>query len=155
VVEDQTAQDVEDLDEALDERPHGDLAPLYGDFENPEDLDDASFEGEHVITVDGGEAIEVEEAEAAGTEASKIDGTDLVLFAETRFDPVVGRAETPPVEYGFDMAENDNVDPIETDGKQDLKDRNRRAVGVIDPTLNDTRREKYPNRTLTGRSKRA
>lgn len=161
-LEEQTAQDEQALEEALNENPHGDLAPLYGDYENTDELDQFEMiHGEEVIRTGTGEQTVVHEGntgdvdEDRGRVASKIDGTELVEQAHTIFNPVLGRAEVPPVEYGFDMAENDNVDPIETDGIQDQKDRNRRAVGVIDPNLNDSRREKYPDRSLTARSRRS
>lgn len=155
--EEQTADDAAVLDEQLDENPHGDLAPLYGDYPDPENLDEFEMTtGDGVIQTGTGEAQVVvsEVDESRGRTAQKIDGTETVEQAHTIFNPVLGRAEVPPVEYGFDMAENDNIDPIETDGIKDQKDYNRRAVGVIDPNLSDARREKYPNRTLTGRSKR-
>lgn len=158
-LESQSAEDAVVLDEALDERPHGDLAPLYGDYDKPEELDQSEMvhsEGTIEVGVGEDKVSQTNDVdEERGRIAHKIDGTEEVLQAATLFNPVTGTAEVPPVEYGFDLAENDNVDPIETDGIQDQKDRNRRAVGVIDPELNDSRREKYPNRSLTARSKRS
>lgn len=153
--------DAQALEDSLNENPHGDLAPLYADFEEEVPENGVSEEelnqrlmGSQAMQVGQGDTLEAPAVEPRRVEAKKIDGTQVVEQAPTLFDPILGRAEVPPVEYGFDAAENDNIDPIETDGKNDLKDRNRRPVAVIDPLVTDARRNKYPNRTLTARANR-
>jgi hypothetical protein len=153
-IQEQTVEDAQEVAHLLEETPAN--APLYAGYEGPEvdvealktNPNDAIKDVNPAKKVDGTELVEDDEAEvhAFGT-VPFTDGT----ISKEQF-ALLGRGPVPPVEYGFDRAENTNIDPIETDGILDLKDRNRREGDIIDVNLNgDARRVKYPLRTLTAR----
>jgi hypothetical protein len=100
-------------------------------------------ESKMVDTIQGGNvSSEVQAFRTAGP-AAPAEGQKYTSSAAEFAPQSAWYAPQPPTEYGYSNPENDNIDPIETDGLNDLKDRNRREGGVIDPALNgDLRRLK-------------
>ena len=99
-------------------------------------------ESKMVDTTQGGNVEEVASFRTAGP-AGPVEGQKYTSSAAPFAPQSAWYAPQPPTEYGYSNPENDNIDPIETDGLNDLKDRNRREGGVIDPALNgDLRRLK-------------
>lgn len=100
-------------------------------------------ESRMVDTTEGGNVNGDVQAFRTAGPAAPVEGQKYTSSAAAFAPQSAWYAPQPPTEYGYSNPENDNIDPIETDGLNDLKDRNRREGGVIDPTLNgDLRRLK-------------